>query len=244
VTRRLRILIGLLALPFASAIALAAAAPGKPGASDVSASPSSPAATANPVYARRLVAAPVLYGHFTQEKLIQGIKKPLVSQGDFLVARGKGVIWRTQKPFAAAAAVTAKGLWALEGAFGGSREGAFGGSREGGDPARAPKRTPLHQGNLGATLGMMERVLAGDPAGLEKNFSVAAGGTDSAWTLTLTPKDPSWARFVKSVSVAGGAHVDSVAYLEANGDRTRIAFTQVEAGAGALGPWSDAAFRN
>jgi hypothetical protein len=183
-----------------------------------------------PVYARRLTAAaaPVLYGHFTQEKSIQGIKKPLLSQGDFLVARGKGVIWRTRKPFAAAAAVTAKGLWALEG----------------GDSARAPKRKPLHQGNLGATLGMMERVLSGDPAGLEKNFAVRASGTDSAWSLRLAPKDPAWARFVKSIEVAGGAHVDSVAYSEANGDRTRIAFTGVEAGGGALGAWSDAAFRN
>jgi hypothetical protein len=207
VTRKLRVLACLLASLCASKAAATPAAP---------------------VYARGLAAAPVLYGHFTQEKSIQGIKKPLVSQGDFLVARGKGVIWRTRKPFAAAAAITAKGLWALEG----------------NDSSRAPKRTPLHQGNLGATLGMMERVLSGDPAGLEKNFTVQAAGSDSAWTLRLAPKDPSWGRFVRSIAVSGGAHVDSVAYLEANGDRTRIAFTEVQAGGGALGAWSDAAFRD
>jgi hypothetical protein len=191
--------------------------------------PAAPAgASAAPSYARHLAAAPVLYGHFTQQKSIQGIRKPLVSQGDFLVARGKGVIWRTRKPFAAAAAVTAKGLWALEG----------------GDSARAPKRAPLHQGNLGATLGMMERVLSGDPAGLEKNFAVRASGGDSAWTLQLSPKDPAWGRFLRSIDVAGGAHIDSVAYLEANGDRTRISFTEVQAGAGALAAWSEAAFRD
>lgn len=183
---------------------------------------------AAPSYARHLAAAPVLYGHFAQEKSIQGIKKPLVSQGDFLVARGKGVIWRTRKPFAAAAAVTAKGLWALEGS----------------DTAGAPKRTPLRQGNLGATLGMMERVLSGDPAGLEKDFAVVAAGKEPAWTLHLTPKDPSWAKFVRSIDVAGSAHVDSVAYLEANGDRTRISFTGVQEGSGALAAWSEAAFRD
>lgn len=179
-------------------------------------------------YAHRLAAAPLLYGHFTQTKEIQGIKKPLVSQGDFLVAQGKGVVWRTRKPFASAVAVTAKGLWALEG----------------GDSARAPKRAPIHQGNLGATLGMIERVLSGDPAGLEKNFSVAPGGSDSAWTLRLAPKDPAWGRFVRSIELAGGAHVDSVAYLEANGDRTRIAFADVRADGGELAAWAAAAFRD
>jgi hypothetical protein len=224
VTRRLLALLCLLPMLFGAARTFAAPAP---VASTAQAGASAAPAVA-PGFARHLAAAPVLYGHFTQQKSIQGIRKPLVSQGDFLVARGKGVIWRTRKPFAAAAAVTAKGLWALEG----------------GDSSRAPKRTPLHQGNLGATLGMMERVLSGDPAGLEKNFTVRASGGDSAWTLHLSPKDPSWARFMRSIDLAGGAHVDSVAYLEANGDRTRISFTEVQAGGGALAAWSEAAFRD
>lgn len=220
-TRALRFLVYALTLHLPSA-AFAAGAPAAKATAPAAGAPLAPA------YARRLAAAPVLYGHFIQEKAIQGIKKPLVSEGDFLVSRGKGVIWRTRKPFAAAAAITAKGLWSLEG----------------GDPSHPPKRKPLHQGNLGATLGMMERVLSGDPAGLEKNFAVAAAGADSAWTLRLAPKDSSWTRFVRSIQVAGGAHVDSVAYFEANGDRTRISFSAVQEGGGELAAWSDAAFRD
>jgi hypothetical protein len=233
VTRRLRwagwaCALGLVCGGFRAAAAAPAPAPAAPPEryAGAAASPA-PASAPGSAYARRLASAPVLYGRFVQAKTIQGIKKPLVSQGDFLAARGRGVIWRTRKPFAAAVAVTPRGLYALEG----------------GDSARAPARKPLHQGNLGATLGMMERVLSGDPAGLEKAFTVRAGGTDSAWTLHLEPKDPAWARFVRAVDLAGGARVDSVAYLEANGDRTRIAFTAVEAGPGALGAWADAAFR-
>lgn len=194
--------------------------------------PHSPALASGPAslpgFAHRLAAAPLLYGHFTQAKDIQGIKKPLVSQGDFLVARDKGVIWRTRKPFAAAVAVTAKGLWSLQAT----------------DSTRPPARTALHLGNLGATLGMMQRVLSGDPAGLEKDFAIETGGTASAWTLRLVPKDPAWARFVKSISLAGRDQVDSVAYLEANGDKTRIVFTDVGAGAGDLAAWADPAFRD
>lgn len=169
--------------------------------------------------ARRLNAAPLLYGKFVQEKAIKGLKKPLISRGDFLVARDKGVIWRTQKPFAAAVAVTPKGIWSVK------------------ETAAGPARSPVHQGNLGMAMEMIRNVLAGDASALGKTFRTDAGGTDSAWTLALQPKDAGMARFIKSVSLRGGAHVDAVEYLEANGDATRIVFSDVAAGGGALAGW-------
>lgn len=173
---------------------------------------------------RQLAAVPLLYGHFTQQKDIKGLKKPLVSGGDFLVAKDKGVIWRTQKPFVAAVAITGKGIWSLQDVKGGP-----------------PKRAPIHQGNLGATMGMIQKVLSGDPGSLGKSFAVESGGGDSAWTLRLAPKDSLLARFIKGISVKGGAHVDEVEYLEANGDKTRIAFSEVAESGGALDAWRSAA---
>ncbi len=176
---------------------------------------------------RQLSTAPLLYGLFVQEKSIQGIKKPLVSRGDFLVAKDKGVIWRTQKPFSAAVAVTGKGIWAVQGGSGTDPK----------ETAAAPKRTPIHQGNLGATMGMIQKILAGDASSLEKAFQVEASGNDSAWGLSLKPKDAVLARFVARVSLKGGAHVDEVEYLEANGDKTHIAFSEVIESGGALSSW-------
>jgi len=178
--------------------------------------------------ARRLASAPLLYGHFVQEKAIKGLKKPLISRGDFLVAKDKGVIWRTQKPFVAAVAVTPKGIWSVKGG---------GTGLDPNEEVPVPKRSPIHQGNLGATMGMIQKVLGGDAMGLGKAFKVLEGGSDSAWTLRLEPKDAVMARFIQSVTLAGGAHVDSVVYMEANGDATRIAFSGVAKGGGALAPW-------
>ena len=54
----------------------------------------------------RLADAPVLRGEFEQRKSVRGFRNPLVSRGDFMVARGRGVIWRTREPFASSLALT------------------------------------------------------------------------------------------------------------------------------------------
>ena len=86
-------------------------------------------------------------------------------------------------------------------------------------------------------MGMIQKVLAGDAASLEKAFEIESSGVDSAWGLALKPKDAVLARFVKRISVKGGAHVNEVEYLEANGDRTHIAFSEVTETGGALSSW-------
>lgn len=221
---------------------LAESATEKTGAAAVAAtsatSTAAPAATApkavispspiKPAMARRLASVPLLYGHFVQAKAIKGLNKPLTSRGDFLVAKDRGVIWRTQQPFNAAVAVTPKGIWSIKGG---------GAGLDPKEEAAGPKRSPVHQGNLGATMGMIQKVMAGDAADLGKAFKVAEAGTDSAWTLRLEPKDAVMARFIKSVSLKGSAHVDVVEYLEANGDSTHIAFSEVAEGGGALSGW-------
>jgi outer membrane lipoprotein-sorting protein len=40
-----------------------------------------------------------LCGRFEQSKQLAGMKKPLASSGRFCVVAGKGVLWRTLKPF-------------------------------------------------------------------------------------------------------------------------------------------------
>jgi len=54
----------------------------------------------------RLKASPVLKGQFEQTKTLKGFKNPLVSRGQFLVARGQGVWWHTQQPFESTLVVT------------------------------------------------------------------------------------------------------------------------------------------
>ena len=176
--------------------------------------------------AGRLASPPVLSGKFVQEKNIVGLKKPLLSQGDFLVVRDKGVVWRTAKPFAAAVAVTQKGIWSLK------------------QKGTELKREAIHQGNLGVAMDMIQKVLSGDLSSLTKVFTVAEKGDASAWTLDLKPLDPVVARVIRSIRLQGSKHVDHVEYAEANGDKTRIDFSAVADNAGELASWQAVAFRD
>ena len=46
-------------------------------------------------------------------------------------------------------------------------------------------------------------LLAGDSAALERNFSIAANGSDAAWTLELTPTDKRARRRMQQIGVLG-----------------------------------------
>ena len=66
-----------------------------------------PCAAAEPAGVRELLSKPaVLRGEFEQSRHLHGFHNPLVSQGDFLLARDRGVVWMTRKPFASTTLIT------------------------------------------------------------------------------------------------------------------------------------------
>src|SRR5688572_14938826 len=61
-------------------------------------------------------------------------------------------------------------------------------------------------------------LLAGNSAALERNFSIAANGSDAAWTLELTPTDKRARRRLQQIVVNGRADVPQCfTMLTANG---------------------------
>jgi hypothetical protein len=70
-----------------------------------------------------------------------------------------------------------------------------------GEPPRtfALKRAPELRGLLAGFAG----VLAGDSAAVKRSFSVTAHGTDEAWSLELTPVEPSTQRRLTRIVVTG-----------------------------------------
>lgn len=225
----------LLRLLFAACLAVAAAADHIPAAeaadkknAAAQGAPAAPGKSTQGAAARGVLAPELLSGRFTQEKTVAGLKKTLVSRGDFLVAKDKGVIWRTRKPFSAAFAITPKGIWTL---------------REEGPAGSAPRREAVHKGKVDAALEMIQKALAGDRAALGRTFIVKEGGSPSAWTLDLKPKDRMVARFMAAIRLEGGTHVNLIDFQEANGDRTRITFTDVAENGGDLAAWQAPAFQ-
>ena len=72
--------------------------------------------------------------------------------------------------------------------------------------------------------------LAGDRTKLERSYALHLSGTRERWSLSLLPSDPRIAALVSRITVGGTrAQVDSIEYLQADGDRAVMSLTPIEA---------------
>lgn len=150
----------------------------------------------------RLVTAALLRGQFEQRKSVKGFKQPLVSRGDFVVLRGKGVLWRTREPLLASLVLTRSRLVSL---------GADGAVEQQLDAAREPALRGITE--------LMFAMLSVDLDVLTQRFDVVAQlkpGQD--WQMTLLPKDKVLAQSAAKVEIEGDQQVRQVQWSDGQGD--------------------------
>jgi len=158
----------------------------------------------------RLKIAPVLKGEFEQTKTLKGFKNPLVSRGEFLVARGQGVWWHTQQPFESTLVVTRTRLFTRNA-----------------DGSATNLMDAQAQPGLEQVSELVFAILAADLDALADKFDVAAQPAGaSGWTLVLTPRDPNIAKVLVRATLAGERDVQSVRIDESRGDSTQIRFSR------------------
>ena len=116
-----------------------------------------------------LASGEVLRGRFTQQRFLQGFNAPLTSTGSFILAPGRGVVWRGEAPFAL---VTVMGP-------GGLVQRVAGGATTHYPASRLPAIVRLYE--------IFGAALSGDWRKLEAVFEVRREGTESDWKVTLTP---------------------------------------------------------
>jgi hypothetical protein len=156
--------------------------------------------------AQRLVQEPVVRGAFEQRKLVKGFRNPLVSGGSFVVSRGRGVLWRTQEPYASSLVVTRDRVIARQ--ADGSIARVLNASEE-------PAVRIISETLFG--------VMAADVALLAQRFTAEGELTGrEAWRLALLPRDPGLARWVQRVELEGDRFLRAVRLHEGSGDQTQI----------------------
>jgi len=156
-----------------------------------------------------LASGEVLRGRFTQQRFLQGFNAPLTSTGSFILAPGRGVVWRGETPFVV---VTVMGP-------GGLVQRVSGGATTHYPASRLPAIVRLYE--------IFGAALSGDWRKLESIFEVRREGTESDWKVTLTPlRSGEGGVPLRQVVVRGGRYVDSVEVMRINGDWDRIEFSQ------------------
>jgi Outer membrane lipoprotein carrier protein LolA-like len=156
-----------------------------------------------------LASGEVLRGRFTQQRFLQGFNAPLTSSGSFIVAPGRGIVWRGEVPFVL---VTVMGP-------GGLTQRVAGGATTHYPASRLPAVARLYE--------IFAAALSGDWQKLAAVFDVRRDGTANGWTATLTPlRSGEGGLPLRQVVVRGSRYVDSVEVTRVNGDWDRIEFSQ------------------
>ncbi|MEN5427048.1 outer membrane lipoprotein carrier protein LolA [Stenotrophomonas pennii] len=158
--------------------------------------------------ARDVARPAVLRGEFSQEKQVAGFRNPLRSQGRFVVARDRGVIWTTLTPFPSEMVITAERIL----------------SRQPDGSARV-ELDAREQPAMRSVNAILFALMSGDVQALSSQFTVAAQRDAKGWTLALTPKSPMLAKAFSSLQLRGDRYVRQVDIVEASKDRTRLTFS-------------------
>jgi hypothetical protein len=156
----------------------------------------------------RLAQPAVLRGQFEQSKQLEGFRQPLVSRGDFLLVRERGVAWDTREPFASTTLLTRDRL--LTRLPDGSQRVLL-------DAGESP--------GMAAVNALLLALVAGDLPALTERFALqetlAPGGS---WRLVLTPEDAGLRQAFNRITLAGDCFVREVVIEEAGGDVTTLRF--------------------
>lgn len=160
----------------------------------------------------------ILCGRFDQTKTLTGMKRPLASNGRFCVVAGKGVLWRTLKPFPNTLRLTRDEIVSFQG-------------------ERVAMRLDARQE---PTVRMINSVLfsllSGSLGQLETLFEVDGSADAQGWKVALKARQPALAKAIGAISLDGAAYVKSIQINEVSGDRTAIVFSEIQTGAGAITP--------
>lgn len=173
---------------------------------------------------QRLADVPVLRGGFEQKKTVKGFRNPLVSSGDFVVARQRGVLWRTLAPFASTLVVTRDRVIARQA-----------------DGTVARRLSANEEPAVRAVSETLFGVMAADLSALVQRFEISGDSTREGWRLALLPRDAGLARWIQRVELEGDRYLQAVRMHEASGDLTAIRLARHASGT-ALAPEEEAQF--
>ncbi|MBF8764775.1 outer membrane lipoprotein carrier protein LolA [Pseudomonas sp. xss_4] len=148
---------------------------------------------------RQLSAPAVVKGPFIQEKHLRALPQPLLSEGEFVLARDHGLLWMLHTPLRQNYRIDAQGI-----------------ARR--DPSGwqvLPSRSAGAQQNQ-----LFFAVLQGDSTGLQRDFELALSGDATQWQLRLTPRSLLLKQIFSRIDISGGRFVQRIELSETQGDST------------------------
>jgi outer membrane lipoprotein-sorting protein len=158
----------------------------------------------------------VMCGRFDQTKQLAGMKKPLTAEGRFCVVAGKGILWRTLKPFPSTLRLTRDEIVNYQG------------------DRVAMRLDAKTEPTVRVINNVLFSLLAGDLGQLDTLFDGDGSVDATSWNVALKPRQAALEKAIGEIRLEGGAYVKSIVMNEAGGDRTTIVFSGIQTGEGAM----------
>ena len=163
-----------------------------------------------------LTKPPIMCGRFDQTKQLAGMKKPLASEGRFCVVAGKGVLWRTLKPFPSTLRLTRDEIVNYQG------------------DRVAMRLDAKTEPTVRMINNVLFSLLSGDLGQLESLFEVDGTVDANSWTVALKPRQAALEKAIGTIKLEGGSYVKTIVMSEGSGDRTTIVFSAIQSGEAAM----------
>ncbi len=160
--------------------------------------------------AARLTAQPVTVGDVEQTRQLSGFELPLQSRGHFVFWQDHGLYLETRQPFFNATTLTADAIWHW------NEDGSLSPASQLGNAVQKEVNRTL--------LAFFSADLPLIRSRFEPHWQITSA-TD--WTVTLIPRHAMIAAHVESVELSGGAFLDRLVLVAANGDTSRLQFSNV-----------------
>ena len=168
-------------------------------------------AIANPVLGQIEVligSSQTVRGKFVQTKSLSGISKRLTSEGSFIIDKGQGVLWITEKPIYQKLKVTNSGI----------RVENKNGTLMSLDARSEPSVKYINE--------LILAIFSGDMTTLERLFTYSGDISAKGWFLDLAPKSASLAPF-KKITISGAVAINRIVFMSKEGDITEVVFADI-----------------
>lgn len=152
---------------------------------------------------------PVISGKFVQTRQLQGLSRPIRSDGNFLFWRDHGLYWETLRPFYQATTFTADDVISWP-----APEG----------PALASETNDRVQQYVSRIL---LSVFSADLSLIDKLFSSRWTVDGEHWSLELTPVNDTVGKVIERARLAGEHHLRQLQVATRNGDISTMDFAEV-----------------
>ncbi len=156
---------------------------------------------AMPSQAAALPPGGLLTANFVQYRHLNGIPKPIKSEGHMILWDGKGLLWSIAAPFPHAILITKTGLYQVENKI----------------------KTTLVKAGDNSMFDVMAGIFNMQEGREIKGFTIEdVSASHNPWKIRLTPQHARVKSFIKSITVEGHAHITHITISRPSGDRDEI----------------------